>query len=167
MERNDVDGLPVVDENGRIAGIITKEDIAAKEGSRVRDVMTGEVITVDENVSVEEALETMVSRRVSRLPVVDGDGKLVGGIITMSDLTRRKKYRNAVRDANGDLIVAAAVGPFDIERAKALDRAGGRTSSSLTRPTPTTSSHKGHEGDKEGRGCGFDSRERGQPEGRR
>ncbi|ASI98301.1 IMP dehydrogenase [Thermococcus celer] len=123
MERNDVDGLPVVDENGRIAGIITKEDIAAKEGSRVRDVMTGEVITVDENVSVEEALETMVSRRVSRLPVVDGDGKLVG-IITMSDLTRRKKYRNAVRDANGDLIVAAAVGPFDIERAKALDRAG-------------------------------------------
>lgn len=125
MERNDVDGLPVVDENGRIAGIITKEDIAAKEGgSRVRDVMTGEVITVDENVSVEEALETMVSRRVSRLPVVDGDGKLVG-IITMSDLTRRKKYRNAVRDANGDLIVAAAVGPFDIERAKALDRAGG------------------------------------------
>ncbi|NJE77268.1 IMP dehydrogenase [Thermococcus sp. ES12] len=123
MERNDIDGLPVVGEDGKIVGIVTKKDIAAKEGRLVRDVMTGEVITVGEDVSVEEALETMVANRIARLPVVDRDGRLIG-IITMSDLMMRKKYRNAVRDENGDLLVAAAVGPFDLERAKALDKAG-------------------------------------------
>ncbi len=123
MERNDIDGLPVVDGNGRVVGIVTKKDIAAKEGHLVKDVMTGNVITVGEDVSIEEALDVMVSNRIARLPVVNPEGKLVG-IITMSDLMMRKKYRNAVRDENGDLLVAAAVGPFDLERAKALDRAG-------------------------------------------
>ncbi|WP_297435969.1 IMP dehydrogenase [Thermococcus sp.] len=123
MERNDIDGLPVIDENGRIIGIVTKKDIAAKEGNLVREVMTGEVITVGEDVSVEEALDVMVASRIARLPVVDGNGRLVG-IITMSDLIMRKKYRNAIRDDNGDLLVAAAVGPFDLERARALDKIG-------------------------------------------
>ncbi len=123
MERNDIDGLPVVDGNGRVVGVITKKDIAAKEGHLVKDVMTDDVITVGEDVSVEEALDVMVANRIARLPVVNSEGGLVG-IITMSDLMMRKKYRNAVRDGNGDLLVAAAVGPFDIKRAKALDRAG-------------------------------------------
>ena len=123
MERNDIDGLPVVDGSGRVVGIVTKKDIAAKEGHLVRDVMTGDVITVGEDVSVEEALDVMVANRIARLPVVSSEGRLVG-IITMSDLMMRKKYRNAVRDDNGDLLVAAAVGPFDLERAKALDKAG-------------------------------------------
>ncbi|NJD98927.1 IMP dehydrogenase [Thermococcus sp. LS1] len=123
MERNDIDGLPVVGEDGRIIGIITKKDIAAKEGRLVREVMTRDVITVPEDIDVEEALNLMVENRIARLPVVDGDGKLVG-IITVSDLMMRKKYRNAVRDENGDLLVAAAVGPFDLKRAKALDEAG-------------------------------------------
>ncbi|ASJ08393.1 IMP dehydrogenase [Thermococcus siculi] len=123
MERNNIDGLPVVDGDGRVVGVITKKDIAAKEGNLVRDVMTGEVITASEDISVEEALDIMVANRIARLPVVNTEGRLVG-IITMSDLMMRRKYRNAVRDENGDLIVAAAVGPFDLERAKALDRAG-------------------------------------------
>ncbi|NJE45883.1 IMP dehydrogenase [Thermococcus sp. GR7] len=123
MEKNDIDGLPVVGEDGRIIGIITKKDIAAKEGRLVREVMTKDVITVPEDIAVEDALNLMVENRIARLPVVDGDGKLVG-IITVSGLMMRKKYRNAVRDENGDLLVAAAVGPFDLERAKALDEAG-------------------------------------------
>ena len=122
MEKNGIDGLPVIKE-GRVVGVISKKDIAVKQGKLVREVMTGEPITVSESVTAEEALNLMFEHRIDRLPVVDEDGKLVG-IITMSDLAKRKKWKNAVKDENGDLLVAAAVGPFDIERAKALDRAG-------------------------------------------
>jgi IMP dehydrogenase len=123
MERNGFDGLPVVDDEGKVVGVITKKDIAAKQGSKVSEVMTGEVITVPETVMADEAVQIMFDHRIDRLPIVDSEGRLVG-LITMSDLAKRKKYKNAVRDANGDLLVAAAVGPFDLERAKALDRAG-------------------------------------------
>ncbi|ASJ03298.1 IMP dehydrogenase [Thermococcus profundus] len=123
MERNGVDGLPVVDDTGRVIGVITKKDIAAKRGTNVREVMTGEVITVPETVTAEEAVQIMFDHRIDRLPVVDEQGRLIG-LITMSDLAKRRKYKKAVRDENGDLLVAAAVGPFDLERAKALDRAG-------------------------------------------
>ncbi len=122
MEKNDIDGLPVL-EDGKVIGVISKKDIAVKQGKLVREVMTSEPITVPESITAEEALNLMFEHRIDRLPVVNSDGKLVG-IITMSDLAKRRKYKNAVRDENGDLLVAAAVGPFDLERAKALDRAG-------------------------------------------
>ncbi|AHF81366.1 IMP dehydrogenase [Thermococcus paralvinellae] len=122
MEREGIDGLPVI-EGDKVIGILSKKDIATKEGQKVKDIMTKEVITVSEDVSVEEAMKIMVENKIDRLPVVDSDGKLIG-LITMSDLVLRKKFKNAVRDKNGDLIVAAAVGPFDLKRALALDKAG-------------------------------------------
>ncbi|MFA4646890.1 IMP dehydrogenase [Pyrococcus kukulkanii] len=122
MEKHDIDGLPVV-EDGRVVGIISKTDIAAREGRTVRELMTKDVITVPENIDVEEALKIMMENRIERLPVVNEEGKLIG-LITMSDLVARKKYKNAVRDENGELLVAAAVSPFDIKRAIALDKAG-------------------------------------------
>ncbi|AEH25052.1 IMP dehydrogenase [Pyrococcus yayanosii] len=123
MEKNDIDGLPVVDDDGMVVGIVSKKDIASRDGKLVKELMTRDVITVPESVEVEEALRIMVENRIDRLPVVDREGKLVG-LITMSDLVARKKYKNAVRNENGELLVAAAVGPFDIRRAVELDRAG-------------------------------------------
>ncbi|ALM76333.1 IMP dehydrogenase [Thermococcus barophilus] len=122
MEKHDIDGLPVI-KDGKVVGIVSKKDIAAKEGQKVKDIMTKEVITVEEDISVEEAMKIMVENRIDRLPVVNKKGRLIG-LITMSDLVLRKKFKNAVRDENGDLLVAAAVGPFDLKRALALDRAG-------------------------------------------
>jgi len=122
MEREGIDGLPVV-EGDKIVGILSKKDIAAKEGQNVSEIMTRDVITVGEDVSVEEAMHIMVENKIDRLPVIDKEGRIIG-LITMSDLMMRRKYKRAARDEKGDLIVAAAVGPFDIERAKALDRAG-------------------------------------------
>ncbi|BAA29380.1 IMP dehydrogenase [Pyrococcus horikoshii] len=122
MEKHGIDGLPVV-EDEKVVGIITKKDIAAREGKLVKELMTKEVITVPESIEVEEALKIMIENRIDRLPVVDERGKLVG-LITMSDLVARKKYKNAVRDENGELLVAAAVSPFDIKRAIELDKAG-------------------------------------------
>lgn len=122
MEKHDIDGLPVI-KDGRVVGIVSKKDIATKEGQKVSDIMTEEVITVEEEISVEEAMKIMVENRIDRLPVVNREGRLIG-LITMSDLVLRKKFKNAVRDENGDLLVAAAVGPFDLKRALALDKAG-------------------------------------------
>ena len=122
MEREGIDGLPVID-NGELVGIVTKTDITTREGERVKEVMTKEVITAKESASVEEIMALMIENSIDRVPIVDDDGKLVG-IITIGDLLARKKHRNAVRDEEGRLIVAAAVSPFDIKRALALDKAG-------------------------------------------
>ena len=122
MEREGIDGLPVID-NGELVGIVTKTDITTREGERVKEVMTKEVITAKESASVEEIMALMIENSIDRVPIVDDDGKLVG-IITIGDLLARKKHKNAVRDEEGRLIVAAAVSPFDIKRALALDKAG-------------------------------------------
>lgn len=122
MEREGIDGLPVID-NGELVGIVTKTDITTREGERVKEVMTKEVITAKESASVEEIMALMIENSIDRVPIVNDDGKLVG-IITIGDLLARKKHKNAVRDEEGRLIVAAAVSPFDIKRALALDKVG-------------------------------------------
>jgi len=81
-----VSGMPVVDDNDRLVGVVTEFDIIAKDGRTVGDIMSGEVISVSEDSEVEEVARILTSRRVRRLPVVR-DGKVIG-IISRADLVR-------------------------------------------------------------------------------
>jgi CBS domain-containing protein len=84
--RSDVSGMPVVDADGHLIGVVTEFDIIAKEGRTVSDIMTSEVITVTEDTDAETVAHILTNRRVRRLPVVR-DGEVVG-IVSRSDLVR-------------------------------------------------------------------------------
>lgn len=111
MKQYGIGGVPVVEE-GRVIGIVSRRDIRAilpKRGeAKITEYMTRKLITASEDVTAESALETMYANKVERLPVVDGEGCLVG-IITMRDILEKRQYPRANRDANGKLRVAAAV----------------------------------------------------------
>ena len=121
MDRHGIHGFPVVDERESIVGIVTWRDFRLADRSlRVEDVMTKEVITAGEEITLEEAKEILHEHRIEKLPIVDEAGR-VTGLITMKDITLKGTYPDAVRDEQGRLICAAAVSPFDFDRAMALD----------------------------------------------
>ena len=100
MQDELISGLPVVD-GDEIIGIISKRDIRpvlkSEPNKTVKDIMTSDVVTVEEPISVEEALNIAYENKVERLPVLN-DGKLVG-IITIKDILNRAQYPNAARDS--------------------------------------------------------------------
>ncbi len=126
MRQYGIGGVPVI-QNEKVIGIVSRRDIRAilpKRGeAKITDYMTKKLITASEDITAENALETMYANKVERLPVVDAKGCLVG-IITMRDILEKRQYPHANRDANGKLRVAAAVGPFDFNRAMMLVEAG-------------------------------------------
>ena len=127
MDIEGVSGLPVVTDDDVVVGIISRRDIKPLRGKaadkKVSDAMTHNVVTISEGTDTETALDLAYENKVERLPVVSDDKKIVG-IVTMKDILERKKYPNAVRDKNGRYLVAAACGPFDMDRAMALSDAG-------------------------------------------
>ena len=121
MEEHNIHGFPVVDDGESIIGIVTWRDFRlADRNLKVSDVMTKEVITAGENISLEEAKSILHKHRIEKLPIVD-DTNRVTGLITMKDITLKGTYPDAVRDEMGRLICAAAISPFDLERAMELD----------------------------------------------
>jgi IMP dehydrogenase len=124
MKEKKIAGLPVV-EGRKLVGIVTNRDIRFLKNNpkMVRDIMTKDVVYSKDNTSIEDALEIMGERKIEKLPLVDNNGNLVG-LITAKDILKRQQFPNAVRDKQGKLLVGAAVGPFDLERAKMLQDAG-------------------------------------------
>lgn len=127
MSRQGIGGVPVVDDSNVVIGIVSRRDVRAIVNRRgkeaIRAIMTPSPITATETCTMEMALETMYTNKVERLPVTDEGGRLVG-IITMQDVLEKRQYPSAVRDRDGNLRVAGAVGPFDHPRAMALVEAG-------------------------------------------
>jgi IMP dehydrogenase len=124
MQQYSIGGVPVVSKS-RIIGIVSRRDVRAivsKRGDeKITSIMTRNPIVADEDITAEKALEIMYTNKIERLPVVKGEGKLLG-IITMQDILEKRQYPLATRDMKGNLRVAAAVGPFDFSRAELLDQ---------------------------------------------
>lgn len=121
-----ISGVPVVDENKILIGILTNRDLRfeTNRGTPVKDRMTkAPLITAPKGCTLDEAEKIFHSNRVEKLPIIDKDGRLEG-LITIKDLKKRKEYPNANKDKLGRLRTAAAIGVGHFERARALTEAG-------------------------------------------
>lgn len=128
MEEYHIGGIPVVDEEGNLAGIVTNRDLRFETDlNRVIDeVMTSkDIITTHQSTNLEEAATILQRHKIEKLPVVDSNGKLVG-LVTYKDITKAKDKPNACKDSLGRLRVAAGIGvtPDSMQRADALVAAG-------------------------------------------
>lgn len=127
MSEYRIGGIPIVDDNGLLIGIVTNRDLRFEknEGRPLMEVMTSEnLITASEGISMAQAEEVLQAHKIEKLPVVDKDNKLIG-LITFRDITRVAISPQANKDAFGRLIAAAAVGVTAdlMDRVKALSDA--------------------------------------------
>lgn len=112
MKKHHIGGIPVVDGNGFLIGIVTNRDLRFQEDMQlpISQVMTREnLVTAPKGITLAEATRILQHSKVEKLPVVDGDGKLVG-LITYKDLMKIKDNPIASKDSKGRLLVAAAAG---------------------------------------------------------
>ncbi|MDR8408750.1 IMP dehydrogenase [Nonomuraea sp. 3-1Str] len=123
-----ISGVPVTDRDGILVGIVTNRDMRFEtdQARPVREVMTSmPLVTAPVGVSRDDAFTLLRQNKIEKLPLVDPDGRL-RGLITVKDFTKSEQYPLATKDADGRLVVGAAVGVGgDAEvRAKALIEAG-------------------------------------------
>jgi IMP dehydrogenase len=125
--RTGFSGIPVVEKNGKIAGIITNRDtrFADDANASIASLMTREVVTVKIDTPIEEARRLLHKHRIERLVIVDNDGRCIG-LLTVKDMDKASLNPNAAKDLAGRLRVAAAstVGDAGYERTEALIAAG-------------------------------------------
>jgi IMP dehydrogenase len=126
MQRHKISGIPVAEKSGRLLGILTNRDVrfAEKLDQPVKELMTAELVTAEENITMPEAKRLLHRHRIEKLLVVDGDYRCVG-LITVKDIEKAQLYPNATKDSRGRLRVAAATGINEegIARAEALAEA--------------------------------------------
>lgn len=126
MSEYHISGVPVVDESGVLAGILTNRDLRFETdfNKNVGEVMTKTgLITAKKGCTLDDAEEIFSQHKVEKLPIVNESGVLCG-LITIKDLKKRKEYPNANKDAIGRLRVAAAIGVGQTARAVELAKAG-------------------------------------------
>ena len=128
MKENKIGGIPVVDNNKILVGIITNRDLRFEHDKtkKVGEAMTKEhLITAPEGTDLSKAEKILQQYKIEKLPVVSNDGKLIG-LITYRDILQLSNFPNAVKDAYGRLLVGAALGITKdlLDRAYALQQVG-------------------------------------------
>ncbi|NLY42964.1 MAG: IMP dehydrogenase [Clostridiaceae bacterium] len=126
MKKYRISGVPIT-EDGKLVGILTNRDLRFETNfdKPIGEVMTKEnLITAPEGTTLEQAQEVLRRHKIEKLPIVDDKGYLKG-LITIKDIEKAVQYPNSARDANGRLLVGAAVGVTKdmMERVEALVRA--------------------------------------------
>ncbi len=120
-------GFPIVDDQGRLVGIITSRDVKflTDYNVRIRDVMTADPFSAPAGISMQEAYKLMLEKKVGKLPMVNADGKLTG-LYSFLDVRTliAKDAPDYNRDSRHRLRVGAGIGPYDEARAEALIAAG-------------------------------------------
>ncbi|MCI5725445.1 IMP dehydrogenase [Fusobacterium sp.] len=128
MSKYKISGLPVIEENGKLIGIVTNRDLKyRKDGNQlVGEIMTSKgLITAPVGTTLDEAKEILLANRIEKLPITDEEGYLKG-LITIKDIDKIVQYPNACKDEAGKLRCGAAVGvaPDLMKRVDALVKAG-------------------------------------------
>ena len=112
MSENKIGGIPVIDGNRKLVGIVTNRDLRFEKvmNKPVVEVMTStSLITANQSIDLKQAEDILQANKIEKLPVIDKDGKLIG-LITYRDIIKLKEHPNSCKDKLGRLRVAAAVG---------------------------------------------------------
>lgn len=128
MKENSIGGIPIVDEQSKLVGILTNRDLRFERNMKrvVSEVMTSQnLVTAPEGTDLKKAEKILQQNKIEKLPVVGKNGKLVG-LITYRDILQLTSYPNAIKDEYGRLLVGAALGitPDVLDRAQALINVG-------------------------------------------
>ncbi len=128
MREHKIGGIPIIDDNGMLVGIITNRDLRFQKDMAmpIDQIMTkANLITAPENITLEKAEVILQQYKIEKLPIVNKKGKLTG-LVTYKDILKKKNKPNACHDEYGRLRVGAAVGvtPDILERIEALKTAG-------------------------------------------
>ncbi|MBE0514400.1 IMP dehydrogenase [Sulfurimonas sp.] len=126
MDEFKISGVPVIDAHNKLLGILTNRDMRFQKdmNKRADEVMTKmPLITAKRGISLDEAADIMHQNKIEKLPIIDDEGFLKG-LVTIKDIKKRIEYPNSNKDAFGRLIVGAAIGVGQYDRAKALVDAG-------------------------------------------
>ncbi|MDR3113624.1 MAG: IMP dehydrogenase [Endomicrobium sp.] len=119
-----ISGVPIVDDRGKLIGIITNRDMRFETdgAKKISDIMTKDnLVTAKVGTSLKQAKEILRSKKIEKLPLVD-ENFVLKGLITIKDIEKAIRFPSSAKDANGRLLCGAAIGITDnmLERAKAL-----------------------------------------------